>query len=237
MAFDGPHRDVPALVLAADDWHAGVIGIVAGRLAEQLGRPVLLVVLRADGIGSGSGRSVPGFALHEAPACCRENLVSHGGHAAAAGFRILPERIDDFRDQFCAYAARHFPAGPPVPTLTLDAEVPLSSLTAGLLAQIDRLEPYGAANPRPKFLAADLEIVGDPRKIGGGERHLTFRVRQGTTALRCIAWGMADRLDELLSVERRVCVAATPKINEWNGYRAVELEVVDFQAGPTAVLG
>jgi single-stranded-DNA-specific exonuclease len=237
MALDGQYRDAPALVLAAGDWHAGVIGIVAGRLAEQLGRPVLLVALRGDGAGSGSGRSIPGFALHQALAHCGGHLVSHGGHAAAAGFRILPGCIDEFRDQFCAYAARHFPAGPPAPTLTLDAEVPLSALTSGLLTQIDRLEPYGAANPRPKFLAADLEIVGEPKRMGGGERHLSFRVRQGRTALRCVAWGMADRLDELMSSERRVCLAATPKINEWNGYRSVELEVVDFQAGAVAVLG
>jgi single-stranded-DNA-specific exonuclease len=237
MALEGPHRDAPALVLATGDWHAGVIGIVAGRLAEQLGRPVLLVALRGDGAASGSGRSIPGFALHQALAHCGSHLVSHGGHAAAAGFRILPGCIDEFRNQFCAYAARHFPAGPPAPTLTLDAEVPLSALTSGLLTQIDRLEPYGAANPRPKFLAADLEIVGEPKRMGGGERHLSFRVRQGRTALRCVAWGMADRLDELMSSERRVCLAATPKINEWNGYRSVELEVVDFQAGAMAVLG
>ncbi|HEY1379236.1 MAG TPA: single-stranded-DNA-specific exonuclease RecJ [Gemmataceae bacterium] len=238
LALDGPHRDDPALVLAAADWHPGVIGIVAGRLSEQLGRPVLLVALTGDGACPGSGRSIPGFALHEALAHCGEHLVSHGGHAAAAGFRVHPDRIDALREQFRDYAARHFPAGgPPAPTLVLDAEVPLSALTPGLLSQIDKLEPYGAQNPRPKFLAADLEVVGEPRRIGGGERHLTFRVRQGTTAVRCIAWGMAERLDELMSRERRCCLAATPKVNEWNGYRAVELEVADFQPGPTAALG
>jgi len=214
-----------------------VIGIVAGRLAEQLGRPVLLIAAKTEGACPGSGRSIPGFKLHEALAHCTEHLVSHGGHAAAAGFRVLPDRIDRFRERFCEFAARHFPSGPPAPSLTLDAEVPLSSLTPGLLAQIDRLEPYGAANPRPRFLAADLEIVGEPRRIGGGERHLTFRVKPGSTSLRCIAWGMGERLDELLSGERRCCLATTPKINDWNGYRAVELEVADFQPGPVALLG
>jgi single-stranded-DNA-specific exonuclease len=237
LALDGPHRDAPALVLASVEWHAGVIGIVAGRLAEQLGRPVLLIAAKTEGACPGSGRSIPGFKLHEALAHCTEHLLSHGGHAAAAGFRVLPDQIDLFRERLCEFAARQFPAGPPAPTLTLDAEVPLASLTSGLLAQIDRLEPYGAANPRPRFLAADLEIVGEPRRIGGGERHLTFRVKQGATAMRCIAWGMGDRLDELMSRERRCCLATTPKINEWNGYRAVELEVADFQPGPTAVLG
>jgi single-stranded-DNA-specific exonuclease len=237
MALDDAHREAPALVLACDDWHAGVIGIVAGRLADQFGRPVLLIAGKADGACPGSGRSVNGFKLHEALAHCSDHLISHGGHAAAAGFRVLSDRIDQLRERFCDYTVRHFPAGPPTPTLTLDGEVPLSTLTSGLLAQIDRLEPYGSENPRPTFLAADLEIVGEPRRVGGGERHLMFRVKQGTRALRCIAWGMADRLDDLMSRERRCCLAATPRINEWNGYRSVELEVADFQPGPVAALG
>jgi single-stranded-DNA-specific exonuclease len=236
MVRDGPYRDDPALVLASADWHPGVIGIVAGRLAEQLGRPVLLVALRDDGAGSGSGRSVVGFALHQALAHCTEHLLSHGGHAAAAGFRIHADRLGPFREQFCAYAARQFPNGPTTRTLTLDAEVPLSALTPGLLSQIDRLEPYGAQNPRPTFLVADVEIVGEPRRIGGGERHLTFRVRQGSTGMRAVAWSMAERMEELMSGDRRCCVAATPKINEWNGYRSVELEVIDFRAGAVAGL-
>jgi single-stranded-DNA-specific exonuclease len=196
-----------------------------------------MVALRADGAAPGSGRSVPGFALHEALRHCSDHLLSHGGHAAAAGFRIAPDRIDVFREHFCAYAARHFPAGPPTPTLLLDAELPLRALTPGLLAQIDRLEPYGAQNPRPRFLAAELQVVGEPRRIGGGERHLTFRVRQGATNLRAIAWGMGERAEELMSAEGRCCLAFTPKINEWNGYRSVELEVSDFQPGAQAKLG
>jgi single-stranded-DNA-specific exonuclease len=106
-----------------------------------------------------------------------------------------------------------------------------------LIAQIDRLEPYGAQNPRPRFLAAELQVVGEPRRIGGGERHLTFRVRQGTTNLRAIAWGMGERAEELMSAEGRCCLAFTPRVNEWNGYRSIELEVLDFQPGPRATLG
>jgi single-stranded-DNA-specific exonuclease len=142
-----------------------------------------------------------------------------------------------FRERFCEYAARHLPAGPPAPVLALDAELPLSALTPGLLAQIDRLEPYGAQNPRPRFLAAELQVVGEPRRIGGGERHLTFRVRQGATSLRAIAWGMGDRAEELMGATGHCCLAFTPRINEWNGARTVELEVIDFQPGPQARLG
>jgi single-stranded-DNA-specific exonuclease len=249
QAAAGDLDAAPALVLAHPEWHAGIIGIVAGRLAELYARPVLMIALRrergegpgpdADGgpvVGQGSGRSVPGFPLHEALRACEEHLLSHGGHSAAAGFKIHPDRIDAFRDRFCAYAGLHFPSGPPAPRLVIDAEVPLSVLTYGLLDDLDRLEPYGAANARPLFLAGGLEVLGTPRRIGQGERHMSFRVRQRETAMRAIAFGMGDRLEELLSAGGRCCLVFTPRLNEWQGYRSVELEVTDFQPGAEARL-
>jgi single-stranded-DNA-specific exonuclease len=232
----------PALVLASADWHGGVIGIVAGRLAEQYARPVLMIAVRQGDngglpVGHGSGRSVPGFALHEALKACGDCLISHGGHRAAAGFKVRADAIDAFRDRFCAYAAAQFPDGPPGPRLILDAEVPLSALTMGLLKEIDRLEPYGSENGRPVFLAGGLEIQGQPRRMGGGERHMSFRVSQNGTTLRAVAFGMGERFDELMSDGGRCCLAFTPKINEWQGYRSVELEVVDFRPGPRVALG
>src|SRR5207248_10785534 len=106
--------DSPALVLASPSWHPGLLGIVASRLVDQYARPVLMIALR-DGHphGQGSGRSVPGFRLHEALEACTDDLVSHGGHATAAGFRIAPDLIDPFRRQFCDVAQRHFGAEPP----------------------------------------------------------------------------------------------------------------------------
>jgi single-stranded-DNA-specific exonuclease len=188
-------------------------------------------------VGHGSGRSVAGFALHEALKACGDCLLSHGGHRAAAGFKVRADAIDSFRERFCAYAAAQFADGLPSPQLVLDAEVPLSALTMGLVREIDKLEPYGCENCRPVFLAGGLEILGQPRRMGGGERHLSFRVRQHDTSIRAVAWSMADRLDELMSAEGRCCLAFTPRINEWQGYRSIELEVVDFQPGPRARLG
>jgi single-stranded-DNA-specific exonuclease len=228
----------PALVLASRSWHPGLIGIVAGRLAELYGRPVLLIALRdGDDPGHGSGRSVPGFRLHEALAACGDGLVSHGGHAAAAGFKIGRDAVDGFRARFCEYADRYFASGPPAPRLALDAEVPLSALTPGLIEAIAQLEPYGSGNPQPVFLAGGLEVVGEPRLLGAGERHLSFRVRQAGRELRVIAFGMADRLEELRSAGGRCCLAFTPRINEWQGRRSVELELRDLQPGPQAKLG
>ncbi len=231
-----------ALVLDDANWHPGVIGIVAGRLADLYARPVLLIGVRADpgdaaAIGQGSGRSVPGFPLHEALQACTEHLLSHGGHRAAAGFRINPELIDAFRERFCHYTEQHFAGRAPAPRLVLDAEVPLSALTPGLLEEIDKLEPYGADNRRPLFLAGGLQVVGTPAKMGTGERHIHFRVQQQGTTLRAVGWGMADRIEELMSAGGDCCLAFTPKINDWQGYRRVELEVQDLQPGPQARLG
>ena len=239
-------REPPALVLASNGWHAGVLGIVASRLVELYGRPTLLIAVQkeryprnpaAAELGLGSGRSVSGFPLNEALAACDDLLVAHGGHPMAAGFKVRLEHIDALRERFCAVAASRLPPGPPSPTLTLDAEAPLSAFTINVVRDLDRLEPYGADNRRPIFLCGGLRVDGEPRKVGQGERHLQFRVRQGATVLKAIAFGMADRVGELLSAEGACCLAFTPKINEWMGRVSVDLEVADFQAGATARLG
>jgi single-stranded-DNA-specific exonuclease len=226
-----------AIVLASADWHQGVVGIVASRLVEYYARPVLLISLREDGTPStGSGRSIGGFPLHEALQACGEELESHGGHAAAAGFRVSPSRVGALRERFVAFAEAQFRGTPPANKLTLEYEVPLSALTFSLLAELDRMEPYGAANPRPKFLASGLKVEGTPRRIGNGERHLSFRVRQGGTSIRAVAFGFGERLDELMSANGECCLAFTPKLNEWQGHRSVEMEVADFRPGPDAGL-
>jgi single-stranded-DNA-specific exonuclease len=160
---------------------------------------------------------------------CSAHLLSHGGHAAAAGFKILPEQIDRFRESFCDYAARRLGAEPRAPRLVLDAEVPLISMTPGFLRDLDRLEPYGAENRRPQFLASGLELVGVPRRVGG-DRHLSFRVRQGGHSARCIAFGQGERAEELTSGGGACCLVFTPRVNDWQGFRNVDLEVADFQA-------
>ena len=228
------YASASALVVGSTEWHQGVVGIVAARLADHYGKPTLVASLKEnDEPSTGSGRSVAGFELHTALDACSDVLVGHGGHAAAVGFRVLPSRLDELRQRFCDHVTRLFPSGPPAPRLQLDAEVPLSTLSFSLLRDIERLEPYGSDNPRPRFLATGLTIEGTPRRIGTGERHLSFRVKQGGTSIRAVAWGMGDRLDELMSNGGNCCLVFTPKVNEWNGFRKVEIEVVDFQ--PTEV--
>ena len=222
----------PALVLSDDDWHVGVIGIVAGRLAARYARPVLLISTREEP-GQGSGRSVPGFHLQQALAACRHLLLGHGGHAMAAGFRIAAENVDAFRDEFCSYAAARLDGRNRRSLLTIDAEIPLNVLTLGLMRGIEALEPHGLGNQRPMFLTSGLKVVGDPRKVGGGERHLSFRVRQNNgPILKAIAFDMADRVEELMSHSGECCLVYHPKINEWQGRTSIDLEVADLRPGP-----
>jgi single-stranded-DNA-specific exonuclease len=236
-------QDDPALVLARPGWHPGVIGIVAGRLVEQYGRPAVVIAIPPGGgegrpvVAVGSGRSIPGVALHESVAACGGLLLGHGGHQAAAGVKLLLENINGFRQKLCEHVAKHFPAGPPPPTLVLDLEAPLSALTLGLVQDLDRLEPYGAENRKPLFLAGGLKVEGEPKKVGKGERHLSFRVRQGAVALKAIGWNMAERAAELMSAGGAVCLACTPKRDDWRGVPTVDLEVTDFQPGAQARLG
>ena len=123
-----------------------------------------------------------------------------------------------------------------MPKLVIDAEVPLAALTLGVVESMGRLEPYGAGNPQPLMLAAELQVAGEPRRVGG-ERHLSFRVRQQQREMKAIAFGMGEDVVELMSAAGQCCLVFTPKINEWQGRRSVELEVKDFQAGPQARLG
>lgn len=228
----------PAIVLGSPDWHPGVIGIVAARLVEHYGRPTLLVAERSDDEPSpGSGRSAGGFALHTGLATCSELLDSHGGHAAAAGFRVRPSKLGALRVAFNAAVGVTHPDGPPPPRLTLDSEVPLSALTRSLLADLDKLEPYGADNPRPKFLASRLTLDGTPRRIGQDERHLAFKVTQGGISIRAVGWGMGERLDELMSSGGDCCLAFVPRLNTFRGQTTVEIEINDLQAGSVPVLG
>jgi single-stranded-DNA-specific exonuclease len=226
-----PDKD-PALVLADHDWHPGVIGIVAGKLAEQYGKPAVVVSLNKLGAkpGIGSGRSVPGFDLAGAFAAASEHLVGHGGHAAAAGLRVEPARLDAFRDAFFAVASSKLGDNGALLELSIDAEAPLSSLTHQIVSQIQRLAPFGHGNQRPTLCASGVRIVGAPRRMGGAGRHLSVDLEQAGVRLRAVAFGAGDREEELRRLDGPIEVAFRPVINTFRGYRSVEMHLADWKA-------
>jgi single-stranded-DNA-specific exonuclease len=220
-----------ALVLADRGWHPGVIGIVAARLAEKFHRPVVLIAFDPLGIkpGIGSARSVPGFNLHKALAACTEHLVSHGGHAAAAGLKIEPANLEAFRDQFCEQVSCEMSDSSRVAELRIDAEVPFSALTAAAVADIERLAPFGHSNPRPMLCTTGVMLSEPPKRIGSGERHLSLRLVQHGMQLRAIAFGGADWAEPLAEAGGPIAVAFRPMINHFRGHKSVELQVCDWQ--------
>ena len=220
-----------ALVLGAHGWHAGVIGIVAGRLVEKFHRPVLLVALDEMDIkpGLGSARSVSGFNIAEGLAVCRENLISHGGHAAAAGFQIDPQKLDSFRSEFCEYACEHIQKEDRHAELAIDAEVPFSGLTLQAVQQIERLQPFGQGNQRPLFCSSQIELASAPKTIGGGGRHLAMELIQHGVRLRGVAFGRGHWAGDLANVEGSLSLAYRPVINSFRGRQNVELHIEDWQ--------
>ncbi|HXT59971.1 MAG TPA: single-stranded-DNA-specific exonuclease RecJ [Pirellulales bacterium] len=227
-----------ALVLADHGWHPGVIGIVAGRLAEKFHRPVVLISLDELGVkpGVGSARSVPGFDLHEALANCTQHLLSHGGHAAAAGLKIETAKLEHFRADFCEHAAGAISAEKRIAELRIDAEVGFGELTMQSVVELERLAPFGQSNPRPLLCASGVTLLGAPQKIGGGGRHLSLKLVQHGVTLRGVAFGGGDWAEELAAANGPLAVAFRPIINDFRGRRTVELQLADWQvAQPAAV--
>ncbi len=223
--------DPPALVLAGHKWHPGVIGIVAGRLAERFHRPVVLLSLdwNQEPVAVGSARSVGEFDLYQALRACREHLVEFGGHAAAAGLKLRPQALEQFREAFCHWAQQNIPPHQRQAELVIDAEVPLGTLTLEAVRQIEQLAPFGFGNPRPVICATGVELAGPVRTMGGGGRHLSMMLRQGPVVLRAVAFGQADWAPELTNSPGPLAVAFEPVINTFQGRRSVELHLADWK--------
>jgi single-stranded-DNA-specific exonuclease len=212
-----------AYVVAGEDWHEGVIGIVASRLVERYHRPVVLLA-GGDGVWKGSGRSISAFDLHGALASCSQFLQRFGGHRAAAGLSILPESIERFADAFAEQAEGLLAPDDLVPTTVVDAVLPRGAkLTLDLCEELQRLAPFGLGNPDVTLLASGCEL-GDLAAVGDG-KHLRFRVhRDGRDAGGAIAFGLGTQLDRYRRVGR-YDVAFRLHENRWNGTVAPQLVV------------
>jgi single-stranded-DNA-specific exonuclease len=226
----------PAFVLAGRGWHPGVIGIVAGRLAEKHQRPVIVLALDQLGLkpATGSGRSGGLVDLHAALGACSEHLLSHGGHAAAAGLKIEESKLPAFRAAFCEQVTCMCSRASLAPELQIDAETALAQLSLRTVEQIEQLSPFGAGNPRPVLCATGLRLAEPPKRMGNGERHLTLRVVQQQTSLRAVGFGLADWVDELAQHHGPLDLAFRPVINTFRGQSRVELHLVDWR--PSQVL-
>ncbi|MGE3315093.1 MAG: single-stranded-DNA-specific exonuclease RecJ [Planctomycetaceae bacterium] len=222
-----------ALVIANEEWHPGVIGIVANRVAEHFQKPTILIAMESQSmIGQGSGRTFAGFDLHAALAACAEHLQSFGGHQAAAGLKIAAGCIDAFRLAFAgAVTQRNSEGGPRDDgALEIDAEVRLADVTHRAVNELNKLGPFGEQNRKPVFAATRVELVEPPRKMGEGDRHLSLKVKQYGTVLRAVAFGRGEWADEIAAARGPLSISFAPGINHFRGQENVELQLVDWIA-------
>ena len=208
-------------VLAGEDWHRGVIGIVASRLVERFHRPVVLIA-GGEEEWTGSGRSIPAFDLHGALGACSDLLGRWGGHRAAAGLSIRPENVEAFADAFAARAAGELSEDDLAPVVHVDAVVRGTGLTLDLCAELERLAPFGLGNPGVTLLAVGCEI-SELGSVGEG-KHLKLAVKADGARSGAIAFGQGSQLDRY---RRPVHYDVTFKLaaNQWNGTVSPQLVV------------
>ena len=220
-----------SIVLASDEWHAGVIGIVASRLVERFVRPTFLIAI--DGTkGKGSGRSPKVFHLYEGLKACSDVLDGYGGHRQAAGLSIQSDRIPAFAEKFETAARACLSAEDLVAEIEVDDEVDLGMMNAQTMDEVRLLEPYGQGNPEPVFLARAAEVVSS-RVVGAkpllgkpGHLKLALRSAQGGRVLDAIGFGLGDWP---LKPRARINMLYTPEINVWNGNASLQLRLRDLR--------
>jgi single-stranded-DNA-specific exonuclease len=218
-----------ALVYYAQDWHRGVLGIVASRLVERLRRPVFVLSRNPeDGLAQGSGRSIPAFHLLEALESMPELFLKFGGHAHAAGVTLEVACVEEFRRRFNAYAAARLAPDDFLPRLEVDAVIELREICDQAIDDVFSLAPFGHGNPLPVFAAMDVEIAAAP--VLKKEKHLWVPIRQNGRHLTLKAWNFAERAAEMTR-GARVDVAFQLEEDAWSaargepGWAAILLDV------------
>jgi single-stranded-DNA-specific exonuclease len=224
--LDGPEH--PVLVLGAEDWHGGVVGIVASRLVDRFAKPALVLSLNGDQPARGSGRSVPGFHMRDALAACEDLLENFGGHAMAGGVTLAPDRIDELREGLCHWARQHWASTPPEPTLDVHAQCTLGELNYPTVERIDRMAPFGQGNEHPVVALRRCRVLQPPRRIGRSGQTASLLLGQDGHRIRAVGFGMGDLADCLAGITE-VDVAAQPLLNRFNGRTSVELRLLDVQ--------
>ncbi|MGM0574535.1 MAG: single-stranded-DNA-specific exonuclease RecJ [Myxococcota bacterium] len=209
-----------AIVLAAEGWHPGVLGIVASKMVERYHRPTVMMTIE-EGVAKGSARSISGFRLVEHLRTLDHLLDKYGGHDHAAGLSLVADRLEDFTARFEERARTALEAKHLRPRLGIDAESPLERLSWKLVEDLQRLAPYGMGNPEPNLLARGVPVL-QRRVVGKDRTHLKLTLDGGGVAVDAIAFGMADLAPE---PGARVDVVYVPEINEFRGRSTLQARV------------
>ena len=218
-------RQQDGLIVVGEDWHPGVIGIVASRLVERYYTPTI-VLTRTNGLYKGSGRSIEGFHLQQALAQCSDILENYGGHSQAAGLGVAPENLHEFRKRFAQLVAEGTTNDSFLPTLKIDAEIQMSDINAEIYKEISRIDPTGTMNPTPVFVCRSQKPV-ETRIVGGQGDHLRIRVRGPQYDIFGIGFKKAEL--QSMAQEGSVDIAFNMDKNTFNGRTSLQMLIKDMK--------
>lgn len=222
---DESSRNRKSSVVFREDWHKGVVGIVASRLIEHYFRPTV-VLTRSGDVVTGSARSVPGFNLYEAIYSCRDQLLVYGGHFAAAGLSLKPENVEAFSKKFDEVVSATIEERMLVPEISIDATIHFENINLKMMDILNRMEPFGPENMQPLFVAREVTDSGLSSIVK--EQHIRFILKQGKNTFTGIGFGMASKF-QLLKMNRPIDIVFRVEENDFNNVKQLQLKVVDFR--------
>jgi len=221
------HPDRRSIVLASENWHTGVIGIVASRIVDKFHRPTIMINT-ANAPAQGSGRSIAGFCLLSAISACSQHLGDFGGHKMAAGITIETEKIPQFAAEFERYAKENLSEDDVVAKLHIDAVATLGEFGKETVSELQMLGPFGQGNPKPIFATRGVRLASPPRTCGSRAEHLQLAITDNTTSIRCIGFRFG-KLEKKLLEHEFFNVAYQPQLNNYGGNTNVEFVLADIQ--------
>jgi single-stranded-DNA-specific exonuclease len=228
------------MVFDGDGWHRGVVGIVASRVVEKTGRPALVIAKEGEE-AHGSGRSISAFHLLEALESCHDLFTRFGGHAHAVGFALPSQAVPLLKQRLNDYAQARLTPDDLLPQISIEAEIPLSSVTPDLLRDLGRLEPFGQGNPEPVFCSHGVNLLLPPKILK--DKHIKLRVNQrladskASFNYEAVGWRMAERLQaEALQPGDNLDVAFTVGMNSHPDFGGLELTLEDYRKSVPAAI-
>jgi len=213
------------IVLSSDDWHKGVIGIVASRISEKFYKPTVLIAV-SKGMGRGSGRSIAHFNLVEAVGECKEYLVNFGGHEGACGLTIEKKEIGPFKRKLNEVAGKLLSAEVVKPRIEIDMEVPLNIISSKLICEIEGLSPFGPWNPKPILSSRNLGLKRSPTRMG--KDHFKIWVTDNKLTCEAVGFRMAGSCLHKIN-SGRVDIVYSPEMNNWRGMSSIQLTLQDIR--------
>lgn len=215
-----------AIILHQEQWHPGVVGIVASRMVEKYYRPAIMMTT-VDGVAKGSARSIAGFNIYQALKRCEDKLLQFGGHKYAAGLTLEVDRVEEFKEAFNAVVKELLTEDLLTPVITIDAEIDLSELTPKFTRLLKQFAPFGPKNMRPTFVAKDVEALGTPRIVG--KNHLRFKIKKNNVTIDCIGFNLGHLLDRFNNGHRRFDIVFAVDESDFSGVQIPQLKIKDLR--------